>query len=234
MHSGKGHILVIEDELAILKPIIQNLEIEGYTVDSASDGAIGLSKISSGGFDLIILDLMLPNLSGESILKEIQGLNKPVPTIIVSAKDSPLDRTIGLKHGAVDYITKPFLIDELLIRVSNILKTTITNESRILRFKNETWADFDSHSAFTNIGIVSLSKKEVDLLKYLTSHPNKSISRQEIIEQVWEKDAFPTLRTIDNFITTFRKHFEVDPKSPTAFLSIRGVGYMFSSNTLID
>ncbi len=234
MTSALGHILVIEDEEAILKPILQNLIIEGYSVDSANDGRIGLEKIIQGGYDLIILDLMLPTLSGESVLKEIQTLDNPTPTIIVSAKDSPLDRTVGLKHGAVDYITKPFLIDELLIRVSNILKQTLMKSNKVLTFKNGTWADLSSHTANTNSGEASLSKKEVDLLKYLSSHPDKSISRQEIIEQVWEADAFPTLRTIDNFINTFRKYFEDEPKSPKAFLSIRGVGYMFSSNTLID
>jgi two-component system, OmpR family, alkaline phosphatase synthesis response regulator PhoP len=223
-------ICVVEDEVSILEMVRLNLELEGYQVQTYSDGKIALDAIQADHFfDLLILDIMLPSLNGLDICKEVRK-NSKVPILILSAKGTTTDRIHGLKLGANDYLPKPFDLEELLLRVQNLIGTKIEAEPAIdtIEIGNKQ-IDFSTFLVIDkqNNESTSLSKKEIELLKLFIEKEGKVVSRDEILDRVWGKDAFPTSRTIDNFILNFRKLFEKDPKNPQHFLSIRGVGYRF-------
>jgi two-component system alkaline phosphatase synthesis response regulator PhoP len=223
-------ILLAEDEVSIRVPVVVNLELEGYAVDYVENGVDAIKSLKNGKYDLLILDLMMPLKSGEEVLNEMKSSDITIPTIIMSAKDTPQDRITGLKAGASDYITKPFIIEELLIRVRNILsnlpdkeeKTTVTIGQCNINFKSMVITTLDGQSN-------NLTAKEARLLKLFMNHKDEVLSRSMILSNVWDDHENPSSRTIDNFITQFRKYFESDPKSPQYFVSVRGVGYMFSS-----
>lgn len=224
------NILVAEDEVSIRVPIILNLKLEGYHVDYAEDGEQAIEKMIHTDYDLLILDLMMPKKSGEQVLEELKSKKITTPIIIISAKDSPKDRFTGLQAGALDYITKPFIIDELLIRVKNILnnrpekqdQSSYTIGGNLINFKSLTIQS-------KNNKIIQLTAKESKLLELFVSNPDIALSREKIISNVWNMNENHSTRTIDNFVAQFRKYFEEDPKNPQYFISIRGVGYMFST-----
>lgn len=223
-------ILLIEDEDNLRKIIQINLDLEGYEVIEASNGQEALFKLEKEYFDLIILDIMLPKVNGLDILKKHRLKNNNVPIIIISAKDTSSDRIKGLKFGADDYLNKPFEIEELLIRIQNLLKRTTESATAILE---DTYTfghnsiDFLSFKGTHKDTTFELSPKEVNILKFLINHKNAVISRQEILKSVWNYDVYPSTRTVDNFIASLRKYFEEDPKNPIHIKSIRGVGYKF-------
>ena len=222
-------ILVAEDEVSIRVPVVINLELEGYTVDYVENGVDALQSLTSVEYDLLILDLMMPLKSGEEVLNDMKANGITIPTIIMSAKDTPQDRITGLKAGALDYITKPFIIEELLIRVKNILSSQPSkSESAIVKIGNST---INFKSMVINAPdneTITLTAKESKLLELFINHKDEVLSRSMILSNVWEEHENPSSRTIDNFITQFRKYFESDPKNPEYFVSVRGVGYMFS------
>ncbi len=221
-----ARLLLVEDEVALNDMIKLNLELEGYEVISCDHGKKALEIFPSQHFDLVILDIMLPDLDGFQICEQIRLSDQKTPIIFLTAKDHPKDRIKGLKIGGDDYINKPFELEELLLRIHNVLKRTSSEvESAITKFDfGEFWVDFQDFKAKTLLGDIDLSKTEVMLLKLLIDRRNQVVSRQEILQAVWGYDIFPSTRTIDNFILSFRKYFERNPKDPLYFKSVRGVG----------
>ena len=172
---------------------------------------------------------MLPEMNGFEICEQVRLSNTTVPIIFLTAKDTPQDRVAGLKKGADDYLTKPFNLEELLLRVQNLLKRSnkqAAEESEIFKFGNND-VNFSTFEAKGNQGDFTMTKKEAMLLKLLVERKNEVVSRNQILQFVWGYDVFPSTRTIDNFILSFRKYFEEDPHNPKFFQSIRGVGYKF-------
>jgi two-component system alkaline phosphatase synthesis response regulator PhoP len=206
-----------------------NLTLEGYEVVEAGDGMLALSLVESQKFDIIILDIMLPNVNGFQVCEKIRLNNKDVGIIFLSAKNSAEDRIKGLKLGGDDYLTKPFNLEELLLRVQNLARRSAKepqHEIEEYSFGNN-YVNFKDYSARGIKGEFELTKKEALLLKMLIERKGEVVSRQHILQNVWGYDIYPSTRTIDNFILSFRKYFEADTKDPNFFLSVRGVGYKF-------
>ena len=222
-------VLIIEDELALQQTLKLNLELENYSVETYGSGENAISQIKSFKPDLILLDIMLPVLSGIEIYRQLRVLNDATPIIFLTAKNNVQDKIEGLKLGADDYITKPFDLEELLLRIHNVLKrhTHQKQESSIFKFDG-CEINFSTFQIKTRKGKTEdLSKREMALLKLLVDNINNVVSRDEILNKLWTKDENPSSRTIDNYILNFRKLFEFNQKEPIHFLSIRGVGYKF-------
>ena len=224
-------ICLVEDERSLRDMIQLNLELEGYTVTTFQDGKEALNAFEKNiDFSLIILDVMLPFVSGLNLCRFIRE-KSTVPILFLSAKGTTADRVNGLKLGANDYLPKPFDLEELLLKV-HILSQQISTSKEILSYQvGNLSIDLSSFEVKNSSGITFhvFSKREVELLKLFKEKESKVISRDEILDEIWGKDQFPTSRTIDNYILVFRKIFEKDPKNPIHFHSIRGVGYKFNS-----
>lgn len=226
-------ILLAEDEQSLADTIRLNLELEGYKVQLASDGKKALRLFKQERFDLVILDVMLPEMDGFTVCEAIRLDNETVPILFLTAKHSSSDRVTGLKIGADDYLTKPFNLEELLLRVQALLKRAQRNGEQ----KKDALGTFSFDGFLVNFNemtiytpdskTLNLTKKETALLKLLIDRKNEVVSREHILETVWGYDIYPSTRTIDNFIVSFRKYFEKDPSNPIRFLSVRGVGYRF-------
>ena len=225
-----ARILLVEDEKSLQKVLQINLEIEGYEVELIDDGEQGMQKLEEEHFDLLILDLMLPKRNGMEILNSLRLRDSEMPVIIISAKDTSSDRIKGLKSGADDYLIKPFDIEELLLRVQNLLKRNAREvqapELDIFNFGNAQ-INFKTFTGQKQEVSFNLSEKEVLIMKLLIQNKNQVVSRKEILNKVWGYDVFPSTRTIDNFISGLRKHFEDDPRHPSFIKSVHGVGYKF-------
>ena len=222
-------ILLVEDEENIRNVVKLNLEMEDYEVIETDNGKEAIRLFQEQHFDLLLLDVMLPEMNGFEICEQVRLSNTTVPIIFLTAKDTPQDRISGLKKGADDYLTKPFNLEELLLRVHNLLKRSnkqAAEESEIYKF-GENEVNFSTFAAKGNQGNFTMTKKEAMLLKLLVERKNEVVSRNQILQFVWGYDVFPSTRTIDNFILSFRKYFEMDPHDPKYFQSIRGVGYKF-------
>lgn len=225
-------IYIVEDEKAILDTLKLNLELENYTVITANSGKNALDTFRSNhkNIHLILLDVMLPEINGFELFTEFKAINSHVPIIFLTAKNQNIDKIAGLKLGADDYLTKPFDLEELLLRIQNVLKRYPEIKSNTLfEFKNGS-INFETFEIRDiNQQMHSLSKREIGLLQLLTSNENKVISRDDIIDKLWTIEENPSSRTIDNYILNFRKYFESNPKEPEHFHSIRGVGYKFTT-----
>lgn len=222
-------ILLAEDEENIRDIVKLNLELENYEVVETDNGKDAVNLFREQYFDLIILDVMMPEMNGFEVCEQIRLSNTEVPVIFLTAKDTSQDRINGLKKGADDYLTKPFTLEELLLRIQNLLKRSnrqALDDSEMFTFGTNK-VNFATFEAIGNQGAFNLTKKEAMLLKLLVERKNEVVSRNQILQFVWGYDVFPTTRTIDNFILSFRKYFEQDPANPRYFLSIRGVGYKF-------
>jgi len=223
-------ILLVEDEPTIREGLQLNLELEGYEVVPTGNGKKALELVAGQHFDLLLLDVMLPDVDGFSITEQVRLSNNEVPILLLTAKDMPQDRIAGLKRGADDYLTKPFNLEELLLRISNLLRRSqrVKGEAPDLFVFGNNKVNFETYAATTWRGeAIALTKKEAMLLKLLVERKNEVVSRNQILQAVWGYDVFPSTRTIDNFILAFRKYFEEDPRHPRYFHSIRGVGYRF-------
>jgi len=233
MATRKYSILLVEDEENLQEALKLNLELEGYEVSSCFDGAQALRMVAQEHFELIILDVMLPEIDGITVCETIRLNNTELPILILSAKNSSADRVLGLKKGADDYLTKPFNLEELLLRVDKLIKKS---EQLLLKQplpdvyefgKNR--IDFKAAESFNKNGVkFELTKKELMLLKLLIENKNEVVTREKILQAVWGYNVYPTTRTIDNFILNFRKYFEEDSRNPRYFHSARGVGYKFT------
>ncbi len=226
-------ILLVEDEENLQEALKLNLELEGYEVSSCFDGANALKMVAQEHFDLMILDVMLPELDGITVCETIRLTNTELPILILSAKNSSADRVLGLKKGADDYLSKPFNLEELLLRVNKLIKKSEQLSIKqplpeIYEFgKNK--IDFKAAESYNKDGVkFELTKKELMLLKLLIENKNEVVTREKILQAVWGYHVYPTTRTIDNFILNFRKYFEEDSRNPRYFHSARGVGYKFT------
>ena len=222
-------ILIVEDELNMINGLKDNLEFEGYEVDTAMEGNSGLLKILQGNYDLVLLDVMLPELSGFDICKTVrkEGVNTPI--ILLTAKGEEIDKVLGLEFGADDYITKPFSLRELLARIKAILRRSLSgkaenNEPEYIRFGN-IQVNFKNYVAIEGTGEIKMSHKEFEVLHFLHKNAGKTVHRDDIISNVWSIDYDITTRTVDNFIVKLRHKIETDPNNPKIILTVHGIGY---------
>ena len=229
----KYRVLLVEDEESLVSALTLNLELEGYHVVSARDGHTALDKFRSQHFDLAILDVMIPQMDGFAVCQTVRLEGNTTPILFLSAKGSGKDRIEGLKIGGDDYLTKPFDLEELLLRVSKLIKRHDSTHS--LAELNEYSFGQGNHVHFLHFtirdregNVTEISKKEIMLLKLLIQRKGEVVSREEILEKIWGYDVFPSTRTIDNYILAFRKYFEADSRNPKHFHSVRGVGYRFT------
>jgi two-component system alkaline phosphatase synthesis response regulator PhoP len=227
----KKHILIVEDEEHLAEALAHNLQFEGYSTTVALDGEEGLRAAKAIQFDLILLDIMMPKLDGLEVCRRIRATGSTVPILFLSARSSDADRLLGLKVGADDYVAKPFLLEELILRIQGIFRRqewyrTAPDEHEVFRF-GDNLINFLTFEATTGDRTTQLTEKECMLMKLLVERAGQVVSREEILERVWGYRFSTSSRTIDNFIVRLRRYFEADPKNPRYIHSIRGVGYRF-------
>ncbi len=225
----KKHILIVEDEERLAEALSHNLQFEGFATTIANDGEEGLRLAQTMRFDLVILDIMMPKLDGLEVCRRLRAAGNRVPVMFLTAKSSDADRLLGLKVGADDYLAKPFLLEELILRVQGILRRqdwyrTPPEEQEVFRF-GDNEVNFLTYEAHAKGRTIHLTEKECMLLKLLVERKNQVVSREEILERVWGYRFTTSSRTIDNFIVRLRRYFEPNPKEPRFIESVRGVGY---------
>jgi two-component system, OmpR family, alkaline phosphatase synthesis response regulator PhoP len=224
-------VLLAEDEDNLREIIKLNLELEGFSTEAVSDGAQAVKLAAAGNYDLIILDVMLPELSGFEVCEAIREKDKSTPILFLTAKNSGEDRVKGLKLGADDYLAKPFNLEELILRVNILIKrrsSLAATDVSEYRFGSN-YVNFQTFEIIDKSGKrQTIGKREIELLKLLIEKKNKVVSRDEILDKLWGSEAYPSTRTIDNYILAFRKYFEDNPREAKYFHSIRGVGYKFT------
>jgi len=225
-------ILIVEDEPNMRLGLKDNLEFEGYSVDLAEDGVEGLDKILKKSYDLIIMDVMMPKMSGLDACKKAREAGVEAPILLLTAKSEEVDKVVGLELGADDYVTKPFSLRELLARIKAILRRgalrkepTKSPETKVGRLT----VNFDTYTSHDQNGQVRMSHKEYAILQYLLSRKNETVSRYDLLEKVWGYEESPTTRTVDNFIVKLRQKVESDPNDPRIILTVHGTGYKLIS-----
>ncbi len=221
-------LLIIEDEPAMQLGLKDNLELEGYQVDIAGDGEDGLAKLKTGAYHLVLLDVMLPKLSGFDVCKSARAAGISTPIILLTAKGEEIDKVVGLELGADDYITKPFSLRELLARVKAILRRSqpvavAKEESKIAI--GRLMIDFVLFQTEQDGVEIKLSHKETEILSYLHKNKNRVVSRYDLLENVWGYEEQITTRTVDNFIVRLRQKVEINPNQPKIILTVHGSGY---------
>lgn len=229
-----SRILLVEDDPHLAKGLLFNLEREGYEVFFVDNGVSALDQLRGKDFDLIILDLMLPKMGGLEVARTIRETNMRFPILMLTAKSSDKDREIGLEAGADDYLTKPFHLPELLLRVKGILRRSEwykepVHDQEIYRF-GEMWINFGTGQAHGVDGEFYLTTKEALVMKLLVEQKGDVVSREELLEKVWGYDPHTETRTVDNFISRLRKYFEKEPQNPTHIITLREKGYQFKSD----
>lgn len=221
-------ILIVEDEKAMAKGLQDNLEFEGYVVDVAYNGKDGLNLMLNNSYHLALLDVMMPELSGFDVCKIARSKGIRTPVILLTAKAEEIDKVLGLELGADDYMTKPFSLRELLARIRAVLRRTGAEQrnadNQVINIGN-IQVDFATYTATLNGSDVKLSHKEFEILHYLYTHKNETVSRDDLLDSVWGTDYQPTSRTIDNFILKLRQKIEVDYNEPRIILTVHGIGY---------
>jgi len=230
----KKHILIVDDEEHLADALAHNLQFEGFATTVAYDGEEGLRLARTIQFDLVILDIMMPRLDGLEVCKRLRATGSTVPILFLTAKSADADRLLGLKVGADDYVAKPFLLEELILRIHGIFRRqdwyrAAPDEQEVFRF-GDNEVNFQTFEATTEDRTVRLTEKECMLMKLLVERRNQVVSREEILERVWGYRFSTSSRTIDNFIVRLRRYFESDPKDPQFIHSVRGVGYRFTSS----
>jgi DNA-binding response OmpR family regulator len=223
----KYKILVVDDEPHMRSGLRDNLEFEGYEVTCADNGANGLSVMLSEPFDLVLLDVMMPEMSGLDVCKKARAAGIETPIIFLTAKGEEIDKVVGLELGSDDYITKPFSVRELLARIKAVLrrKSPVKDKTDAGVRVGKLGVNFATYTANDASGEVKMSHKEFDILKYLLENKNKVISRHDLLENVWGYEETPTTRTVDNFIVKLRHKVEEDPNAPRIILTVHGTGY---------
>ena len=222
-------VLVIEDEALVRDLVVLNLKHAGYETSSAATFADGQKALLGGGYDLAIVDVMLPGGEGFSLVRKARDEGVKAPMIMLTARSEVHSRVRGLDCGADDYLTKPFDVAELLARVRSLLRRaagSVASPPQRVEF-GAGWARLDTGQAMTSEGEITLGTKELKLLELFLRNEDRVLSRADILEEVWGMDAFPTDRTVDNFIVRLRKLFEKDHENPKHFVTVRGRGYLF-------
>ena len=237
--GGKKHILIIEDDIHIAEGMKLNLSLQKYEVTIATDGPSGLRLWKEVQPDLIVLDIMLPQIDGLTVLQNIRLDDERIPILIVSAKGAPDEKIKGFSYGVDDYMSKPFNLDEFLLRIERLMtrsswyrdeteadRAGVDSPPRTYGF-GDNLIDFTTSTAQCKGGQVVLSEQEVKLLKLFICNRGKPLSRGKLLEIGWGYTKDTTTRTVDNFIVRLRKYFEDNPKKPVYFRSLRSVGYVF-------
>lgn len=230
----KKQILIIDDEKHIAEGIRLNLEMLGHNAVVAINGRLGLLAWKESSFDLVIVDLMMPEIDGVGVIKQIRLENPKVPILVISAKDEVREKIKCLGLGVDDYLSKPFNLDEFLLRVERLLlrsgwnKDEIVNRLETFSFGN-IFIDFNNVMAKKDDVIIELTVQEIKLLQFFVTHPNQVLTREQILENALGYDRESSSRTLVNYIVRFRKYFEEDPKNPKYFKSVRSVGYIFEN-----
>lgn len=221
-------ILIVDDEPEMVRGVEDNLRFEGYQTLSAADGKAGLELALRLGPDLIILDVMMPKMSGWDVLRAIRQKQIDVPVIMLTARGEEVDRVLGLELGADDYVPKPFSLRELLARVRAVLRRPGPRQ----RLEEFAFADvrlqLRGRRVFKAGREVRLTRKEFDLLRYLVEHRGEVLTRDRLLDEVWGYEQFPTTRTVDTHILRLRQKFERDPEHPAYILTVHGQGYKFA------
>ncbi|MBN1407245.1 MAG: response regulator transcription factor [Calditrichaceae bacterium] len=222
-------ILIVEDEPQMRLGLKDNFEFEGYDVDFAEDGEKGLIAVQETDYDLIILDVMLPKISGFDLLKKMRNEGNDTPVIMLTAKGEEIDRVLGLELGADDYVTKPFSLRELLARVKAVLRRNkIIGDKEPQEYKiGNLNVNFAVYEASCDGNPVAMTHKEFEILKYFIDHAEQTISRDDLLRDVWGYETDITSRTVDNFILKLRQKIEFNPSHPRFILTVHGVGYKF-------
>ena len=221
-------ILIVEDEPGMVAGLRDNFEFEGYQVLSAMDGVSGLERALADTPDLVILDVMMPRMSGLDVCKHLKSKRPAIPIIMLTARGQEVDKVVGLELGADDYVTKPFSIRELLARVKAVLRRVESVPKGKDRY---TFGDVEVNLQSCQVSrrgrSLDFSAKEFDLLKCFLSHPGEALTRDRLLEEVWGYDKFPTTRTVDAHIVRLRQKLEPKPDDPRFFLTVHGTGYKF-------
>ena len=225
-------ILLVEDEESLARGLVYNLTEESYKVDWAENGKLGLEMFLSNHYDLVVLDIMLPYLDGFEVAEKIRETDPQMPILMLTARANAVDKIKGLELGADDYMTKPFNLDELLLRVKGMLKRKtwykdVSNFNPVYTFGNNT-IYFEKLLFVKEKNENPLTQREAMVLRYLIERKNSVVTRQELLENVWHINPDIETRTVDNFIARLRKYFEDDPTNPVFIKSVRSVGYIFS------
>jgi len=221
-------ILIIEDEEDMVLGLRKNLEWEGFEVVAASDGEAGLSRALTDSHDLILLDIMLPKLSGLDVCRRLRNRGVNTPVIMLTARGQEIDKVLGLEIGADDYVTKPFSIRELLARVRAILRRASIpdTESDVYRF-GDVELNFGRHQARKQGQALELSPREFGMLRYFVQHRGETVTRDQLLDEVWGYDNFPLTRTVDNHIARLRQKIEENPSEPQHIITVHRIGYKF-------
>ncbi len=237
----KRKVLIVEDEAHIGIGIKYNCEAEGFDATLVGDGPSALQLFADNphAFDALILDIMLPDMSGYTVLERLREQGIDVPVLILSARTLTEDKVRGFDAGADQYLTKPFELPELISRVKNLVKrqpnAATPDNSGPEQFQfGDVSIDFVRHEVTVRGKLVELTTKELDLVRFFVSREGEVLSRNDLLDNVWGVDSSPQTRTVDNFIVRLRRHFETDPANPQHFLSVRGVGYRFVAEPGID
>ena len=221
-------ILIVEDEPNMVAGLRDNFEFEGYQVVTAPDGVAGLERALSEMPDLVILDVMMPRMSGLEVCQQLKAKRPSIPIIMLTARGQEVDKVVGLELGADDYVTKPFSISELLARVKAVLRRAQNSPKNGDRYMfGDVEVNLRSCQVVRKGKALDFSSKEFELLKYFLSHSGEAISRDRLLEEVWGYDRFPTTRTVDAHIVRLRQKLEPKPDDPHFILTVHGVGYKF-------
>ncbi|MEM7511990.1 MAG: response regulator transcription factor [Bacteroidota bacterium] len=225
----KKRILIVEDEPAMRMGLQDNLEFEGYDVSVAQDGEEGLKTVRESTFDLVILDIMMPKFSGYDVCKYMRQQGDQTPVIFLSAKAEEIDKVLGLELGADDFIAKPFSVRELMARIKAILRRTESIQP-VQKEQSEAvvgrlTANFQTYTASSQGAEIKMSHKEFEILKYLLERKNQTVSRNDLLQDVWGYAEQPTTRTVDNFVMKLRQKIEENPNKPSIILTVHGIGY---------
>ena len=221
-------ILVVEDEPNMVAGLRDNFEFEGYQVITARDGVEGLQRALEESPDLVVLDVMMPRMSGLEVCKQLRAKRCSIPIIMLTARGQEVDKVVGLELGADDYVTKPFSIRELLARVKAVLRrTSVLPKDQDRRSFGEVEVDLRKCRVLRSGKPIDISSKEFELLKYFIVHSGETLSRDRLLEDVWGYDNYPTTRTVDTHLVRLRQKLEPDPEQPQYFLTVHGTGYRF-------
>jgi two-component system alkaline phosphatase synthesis response regulator PhoP len=226
-----SRILLVEDEPGLVVTISDLLASEGYQVDVSPDGETGLARASTGDYDLVLLDVMLPKKTGFDVCRDLRQKGVDTAVLMLTAKTQVVDRVVGLKLGADDYLTKPFNPSELLARVEALLRRVQKDNLipvRSFQF-NDVDVDFERAEVRKSGNPINLAAKEMQLLRYLVDHRERVVTREEVLRKIWEYSSEVTSRTIDVHIAWLRQKLESDPQNPRYIQTIRGKGYRFSA-----
>ncbi len=224
----KSKILIVEDEPAMVAGLRDNFEYEGYEVISAEDGVSGLDKALSDNPDLVVLDVMMPRMSGLDVCKQLKAKRPSVPIIMLTARGQEIDKVVGLELGADDYVTKPFSVRELMARVKAVLRRVASPmpTPEVYKF-SDIEVNIRSNEVRRNGNVVDLSAKEFALLAYFIANPVETLSRDRLLDAVWGYENYPTTRTVDTHIVHLSQKLEPNPEEPRFILTVHGSGYKF-------